>query len=89
MGRVLLGCGLVESGGKAVAQVGQHLRPRLDEIDVVAVAFLRLVALGAVVGTLGLLAVPDQAGVLALEEVELPLDRVLEGLAAKDQSSSR
>ena len=71
-----------------VADVGQQLGPGLDEVQIVAVAFLRLAAVRMVVGTLGGVAVVDQAAVLALEEIELARDRVGEAAPAEDQSSS-
>jgi hypothetical protein len=62
-----------------IAEPRELLRSRLDEIDVLPVALLGLVAAGSVVGPLRLLAVGDQIGVLPLEEVELAPDYVLEG----------
>ena len=56
---VLLRSVLVERRSEIVAQVGEQLGPGLDEVDVVAVAFLRLVALGLVVRLLGGDAVGD------------------------------
>ena len=63
---------------EVVAERRELLRARLDEIEVVPVALLGLVAAGRVVGALRLLAVGDQVGVLPLEEVELAPDHVLE-----------
>ena len=71
-----------------VADVGQQLRPGLDEVQIVAVAFLRLAAVRMVVSALGGVAVVDQAAVVALEEIELARDRVGEAASAEDQSSS-
>ena len=62
-----------------IADRRQLLRSGLDEIDVIPVALLGLVAVGRVVGSLRLLALGDQIGMLALEEIELAPDDVLEG----------
>ncbi len=80
---VFLGRVLVERRRVRPAQVGEGLGARLDEVDVVAVALLRLVALGPVVGALGLVALPDQVGLVALEQVELTRDDVRESASAK------
>jgi len=52
--------------------------PGLDEIQIVAVALLGLVAVGGVVRALRVVAVGDQVRALLLEEVELPPDHVFE-----------
>src|SRR5918911_306568 len=85
---VLLGCVVLEGRRVAVAQVGEELGRRLDEVHVVTVSLLGLRAVGAVVRALGGDAVGDQSGVLALEEVELARDDVGEALA-EDHASSR
>ena len=61
-----------------VAQVREQLRTRLDNVDVLAVALLGLIARGVVVGVFGFGALAEQLGVLALEEVELARDEVRE-----------
>jgi len=71
-----------------VADVCEQFRARLDEVQVIAVALLRLVAFGVVVGALGGVAVVDQAALLPLEQIELSRDRVREAAPAEDQSSS-
>ena len=68
---VLLGRVLVERGRVGPAQLGQRLRPRLDEVLVVPVELLGLVSPGPVVAALGLDALPDEIGLVALEQVEL------------------
>ena len=50
---VLLRGLLVERGREVVADVGEDLRARLDEVDVVAVALLGFVAVGLVARALG------------------------------------
>jgi endonuclease/exonuclease/phosphatase family metal-dependent hydrolase len=61
-----------------VAQVGEELGAGLDEILIVAVPLLGLLAVGAVVRGLRLLALAHELGVVALEQVELPRDHVTE-----------
>src|SRR5688500_6327054 len=75
---VLVGGGVVEGSRVVVAKLGQRFRRRLDEVEVLAVALLGLVAPGAIVGVFRRLGLSDQPGLLALEQVELPLDDVLE-----------
>src|SRR5205085_7290950 len=78
-GRLVLGGRvLVERLGVVVAQVGEQLGAGLDEVDVLAVALLRLVARGAVVCAFRLLAVVDELGVVLEEDVELPRDELCE-----------
>src|SRR5438105_1120098 len=84
---VLLRRSLVDGRRVPVAEVGEQLGARLDEVHVVTVSLLGLVAVGAVVGALGGLAVGDQAAVLALEEVELARDDVGKALAEHHASS--
>ena len=86
---VLLRRVLVEGRREVVAKVGKHLGCRLDEVDVVAIAFFRLAALGPVVRTLGGDAVLDETALLALEQIELPLDQVGETRAPESHVSSR
>ena len=69
---VLVGRRLVQRPREIVAQFGEDLGARLDEILVVAESLLGLVALGPVVGGLGLVALADQLRVVPLEELELP-----------------
>ena len=85
---VLLRRVVVEGRREVVAKVGKHLGCRLDEVDVVAVAFFRFAALGPVVGTLGGDAVLDETALLALEQIELPLDQVGETHAPEPHVSS-
>src|SRR5919197_405801 len=85
---VFLGGVGLDRGRVPVAEVGEQLGARLDEVHVVTVPLLGLVAVGPVVRALGGLAVGDQAGVLPLEEVELARDDVGEALA-EDHPSSR
>jgi endonuclease/exonuclease/phosphatase family metal-dependent hydrolase len=66
-----------------VPEVGEDLRRGLDEILVVAVALLRVVPVADVVGPLGLLALTDEVGLVALEKIELPRDHVPEAPPAK------
>ena len=70
---------LAHRRSKAVAKLRKAIRPRLDEIEVVAVLLLGLVAIRGVVGALGRVAVRDQVCTLLLEEVKLAPDDVLEG----------
>jgi hypothetical protein len=77
----------VEGRGVRVAERGEQLGTRLDEVEVVAVALLRFVSLGAVVGRLRGCAVPDQVGVLTLEEVELAADDVGKSPPSDQRSS--
>jgi endonuclease/exonuclease/phosphatase family metal-dependent hydrolase len=79
---VLLRRIVVERSRVRVAKRDELLAARVHEIDEVAVALLRLIALGVGVGPERGLAIPDEAGVLALEEVELALDDVGEPAAA-------
>ena len=72
--------------GEVVAQVREQLGAGLDEVEVLAVALLGLVAVGCVVGALGLLAVGDQRGLLVLEQLELALNQVREARAAHRSS---
>lgn len=83
--------GLVLLGGlgrhrrrEVVAERSELLGSGLDEIEVVPVALLGIVAAGRAVGALRLLAVGDQVGVLPFEEIELAPDDFPEG-----QMSSR
>jgi len=71
-----------------MADVGEDLRAGLDEVDVVAVPLLRLVALGTVVEPLRREAVLDEPAVLPLEQVELTVDEIAEAALAKLQRSS-
>jgi hypothetical protein len=87
--RVALALGLVERPLVAVADVGERLGAVLDEIDVLAVALLGLVAVGLVVAAFRLVAGDDQVGVLAPEQLELALDHVGEAGAAETHASSR
>src|SRR5690348_5275033 len=73
---VLLRGILVERCREVVSEVGQQLGARLDGVDIVAVAFLSLVAGCAVVRALELLALADHVCLLALEEIELPRDHI-------------
>ena len=73
--------------GEAVAHVGERLRRGLDDVDVVAVARLRLVARRAVVLQLGGPALCDQLGLVLGEDVELARDHVGEA-AAEDHAIS-
>ena len=50
---------LAEGGREVVAQVGEDLRRRLDDVLVVAVALFGIVARAAVIRALGLLRLPD------------------------------
>ena len=88
-GDVLLRCVIVECRGEVVAQVGEDFRPRLDEIDIVAVPFLGFVAFCAVVRALCGDAVVDQSALLSLEEVELSLDQVGEARTSQPHTSCR
>ena len=73
-----LGSVLVHGRGEAVAELCEPVRAGFDEIQIVAVALLGLVAVGGVVRALRGVAVGDQLRALLLEEVELPPDQVLE-----------
>src|SRR5919198_2335929 len=86
-GFVFLGRVGFDRGRIPVAEVGEQLGARLDEVHVVTVSLLRLVAVGPVVRALRGLAVGDQARVLALEEVELARDDIGEALAGHYSSS--
>jgi hypothetical protein len=79
---VLVGGVVSERLHIAVAKRDELAAAGVDEIDEIAVALLRLVAVGFGVGAEGRLAVADEARVLALEEVELALDDVGEPAAA-------
>ena len=78
---VLLGRILLERRREVVTKVGQDLGPRLDEVDVVAVALLRLVAWRLVVRPLGRDTVFDEPALLAFEDVELAIDELRETCA--------
>ena len=69
-----------------VAQIGEQLGPGLDEVDVVAVTFLGFVALGPRVRLFRRDAVVDQAAMLALEELELPVDQIAEARASQSHT---
>jgi hypothetical protein len=79
---------LVESRGEVVAKVGEDLRSGFDQVDVVAIAFLRFSAIGLVVGPFRSDAVLDEATLLPLEEVELTIDELRESRASDPHSSS-
>ncbi len=68
---------------EVVSEISEQLGSGLDEILVVAVALLGLVARRAVIGALGRDALANQAAVLAFEQVELALDHV--GKAAMEE----
>jgi hypothetical protein len=70
-----------------VAEIGEHLGARLDDVHVVAEELLGALPIGAVVRGLGIVRLCDQVGVVLLEQVELPADDVGKA-AAEDQSSS-
>jgi hypothetical protein len=72
-----------------VADVGEQLGAGLDQVEVVGVALLCLVAWSVHVGVLGLETVVDQSAVVTLEKVELPLDQVAEARAPEPHASSR
>jgi hypothetical protein len=76
LGAVLQSGGFAQPRAEMVAKVGEDLGAGLDEVLVVAVALLRLVAGGTVVGALRLLAILDQSSVVAREKVELRRDDV-------------
>jgi hypothetical protein len=88
--RRLVGLGrmLVERPLEGVAEVGERLGALLDEVDVLAVALLGLVAPRLLVAALRLLAGLDQAGVVVREELQLTRDQVAEAVPAEDQRSS-
>ena len=69
---------LVERGREVVAQPGEDFGAGLDEVDVVAVTLLGLVARSSVVRALGRDAVVDQAALVPFEQIKLPLDHVRE-----------
>ena len=71
LGLVLLGSLLAERGREMIAQIGEDLGRGLDDVLVVAVMLLGVVAPATVVLALSLLRLPDQVGVVAFEEVEL------------------
>jgi endonuclease/exonuclease/phosphatase family metal-dependent hydrolase len=73
---VLLGRVRLEGHGVRVTVLDQRLAAGVDEVDVVSVALLGLVAGRLVVGAQRRLAVANEAGVLLLEEVELALGEV-------------
>ena len=85
---VLLGPLHGKARSVVVPEVSEKLRPCLHEVDLVAVALLRLLARRQVVRTLGGLALGHEAGVLPLEQVELTRDELGE-TAAPDHVSSR
>src|SRR5262249_20763953 len=80
-GFVLLGRVVVERLRVRVADVGEDLRARFKEVDVVAVTLFGFVSVGLVVRSLGCDAVVDQAAVFAGEQVELASDNVAEAAA--------
>jgi hypothetical protein len=74
--QVLVGCAFIERCGIAVPHLGECLRPELDELLKAAEDLLRLFAISAVVGPLGLVDAGQELGVLLLEEVELAIDQL-------------
>jgi hypothetical protein len=84
---VLLGRVLVECRREGIAESRKDLRAGLDEVQVIGVALLGLIAAGPVVSALRRVAVGDQPGFLALEEVELAPDDILEAARAQTSSS--
>ncbi len=78
---------LVERPRETVAHVGERLRRGLDDVDVVAVRLLGLVARRAIVLPLGGAAVRDQLRLVLGEDVELAGDHVGEA-AAEDHTIS-
>ena len=70
-----------------VAQIGEQLGSGLDEVDVVAVAFLGLAPLRPGVRVLRGNAVVDQAAMLMFEQVELALDQIAEPHAPQPHAS--
>ena len=81
--------GLVERACVAPAHVGERLGRRLDDVDVVAVDLLSLVAFGAVVLRFRVAHLFEQAARLVLGEgVELPRDHVCKPAAPEDHASS-
>ena len=70
-----------------VAKVGEQLGGRLDDVDVLAVAFLRRLARGLVVGPLCLFALPDELRVVLQEDVQLARDDLGEAPTANHVSS--
>lgn len=80
-----LGGGLVERCRVAIAEAGEDVGGRGNEVAVIAIALLGLVALRLLVGVLGGLALGDERGVLAFEEIELPSNNVPERTAPEDQ----
>src|SRR5215218_9604989 len=86
---LVLGRGLlVERGREVVAQPREDFGTGLDEVDVVAVALLGLVARSAVVRALGRDAVVDQAALVAFEQIELPFDNVREACSPDSHAST-
>ena len=79
---------LPQRRGVRIAQRGERLGARFADEQVVAVELLGLVALGGVVGRLGVAGLSQQRGLVLREQVELALDQVGEAAAAEPQSSS-
>jgi len=70
-----------------VAEIGERLGRRLDEVGVLAEVFFGLLARGPVVGALGLADRDQELGLLLGEEGQLAPDQVAIR-APEDQSSS-
>src|SRR5215211_3308049 len=79
----------VEPGRVRFAQLDERVLSRLDDDQVVAVALLGLVPLGAVVRSQRALGLLEELGVLALEGAELALDHVGEASTAEAHGGDR
>src|SRR5215470_7798948 len=75
---VLLGDVRLERRPVRVTDLGESLSSRLDEVEVLRVLLLGLLAPGPVVRPLGRFARVDQVAVVLHEEAELPLDQIVE-----------
>jgi hypothetical protein len=75
-GLVFIGTLLVERPREAIAVLEESVLGRVHEIEVVAVPLLGLVSWGGVVLVEGGLALPEEAGPLGLEQLELAPDEL-------------
>ena len=75
---ILRGRSVVQRVRVGLADVEQPVRDRIDDELVVAVGFLRLLGGRGVPGRLGLDGLGQELGVVGREEIELPLDELVE-----------
>jgi hypothetical protein len=85
---VLLASACVERGRVRLADVVESLADRVRHQLVVAVELFGFVRVGVRPGGVGLSRLGEQVR-LALEQVELPIDELVEAAAPEDHASSR